>query len=63
MSNQGGRGSDRLLVEHPNRHVVLVGHGTAWTLAAAALTGVAPDLDGWRSSSMPDVIEVPRSIG
>lgn len=52
-----------LLAEHPDCDLVLVGHGTAWTLVAAALTGAAPDLDRWRSLGMPDVVEVPRSIG
>mgnify|MGYP003852005189 CR=1 FL=1 len=36
--------------------VVLVGHGTAWTLLVAELTGSAPDLDRWRALAMPDVI-------
>lgn len=34
--------------------VVLVGHGTAWTLLVSALIGEAPDLDGWESMTMPD---------
>ncbi len=34
--------------------VVLVGHGTAWTLLVAALTGEAPDLDRWEQMTMPD---------
>jgi len=34
--------------------VVLVGHGTAWTLLVSALTGQAPDLDAWEHLSMPD---------
>lgn len=38
---------------HP-RPVVVVGHGTAWTIAVAALTGTRPDLDGWSSMTMPD---------
>ena len=35
--------------------LVLVGHGTAWTLALAALTGAEPDLDRWAALRMPDV--------
>jgi len=34
--------------------VVLVGHGTAWTLLVSALIGEAPDLDSWELMSMPD---------
>lgn len=34
--------------------VVLVGHGTAWTLLVSALTGAAPDLDSWDQLTMPD---------
>jgi broad specificity phosphatase PhoE len=41
---------------HPTEPLVLVGHGTAWTLLAAALTGTTPDLERWQR--MPDVIEV-----
>ncbi|MGH3496495.1 MAG: histidine phosphatase family protein [Nocardioidaceae bacterium] len=35
--------------------VVMVGHGTAWTLLVAALTGAVPDLLAWQSMTMPDV--------
>ena len=38
--------------------MVLVGHGTAWTLVVADLTGRAPDLDRWESLAMPDVLTV-----
>jgi broad specificity phosphatase PhoE len=48
----------RILAEHVGRDVVLVGHGTAWTLLVAELTGAEPDLDRWRGLSMPDVIVV-----
>lgn len=34
--------------------IVLVGHGTAWTLLVAELTGTPADLDGWAKMSMPD---------
>lgn len=42
----------------PGRDVVLVGHGTAWTLLAAELTGTEPDLERWRTLAMPGVIVV-----
>jgi broad specificity phosphatase PhoE len=35
--------------------LVLVGHGTAWTVLVAALTGRPPDLEAWRRLAMPDV--------
>lgn len=34
--------------------LVLVGHGTAWTILVSELTDSAPDLAGWTSMSMPD---------
>jgi broad specificity phosphatase PhoE len=34
--------------------VVLVGHGTAWTVLVAALTHRPPDVDAWRGLHMPD---------
>lgn len=40
--------------------VVLVGHGTAWTILAAALTGKEPDLERWQHLRMPDVITITR---
>lgn len=51
-----------ILRTHPGQDVVLVGHGTAWTLLAATLTGAAPDLDRWRALGMPDVIEVEQPL-
>lgn len=48
-----------ILGVHGGGDVVLVGHGTAWTLLAAALTGAAPDLARWERLRMPDVIDVP----
>jgi hypothetical protein len=39
--------------------VVLVGHGTAWTLVVADLTGQPPDLARWATLAMPDLITVP----
>ena len=38
--------------------VALAGHGTAFTLLVAALTGAPPDLDGWRRMGMPDHLVV-----
>lgn len=34
--------------------LVLVGHGTAWTLLVAALTASPPDLAGWERMGLPD---------
>lgn len=48
----------RVLEVHGDDDVVLVGHGTAWTLVVADLTGRAPDLDRWAALAMPDVITV-----
>ena len=48
----------KILAEHPGRDVVLVGHGTAWTLLTAVLTGTEPDLERWQTMAMPDVITV-----
>jgi len=50
----------RILDVHAREDVVLVGHGTAWTLVVAELTASAPDLDRWASLAMPDVIVVPE---
>ena len=49
-----------LLARHPDDDLVLVGHGTAWTLLRAALTGEEPDLDAWAALRMPDVWRLPR---
>ena len=45
-----------LLAAHAGDDVVLVGHGTAWTLLAAELTGTPPDLERWSRLALPDVI-------
>ncbi len=37
--------------------LVLVGHGTAWTLLVAAVTGRPPDLEAWARLGMPDVVQ------
>lgn len=34
--------------------VVLVGHGTAWTILVARLTGAVPDVAAWKSMGFPD---------
>ena len=47
-----------ILGVHADEDVVLVGHGTAWTVVAAALTGTEPDLDRWANLGTPDVIRV-----
>ena len=41
--------------QDPSDELVLVGHGTAWTLLVAELTGRPPDLDGWEHMAMPDL--------
>jgi broad specificity phosphatase PhoE len=45
-----------ILSAHAGEDVVLVGHGTAWTVLVAELTGAAPDLDRWRALAMPDLL-------
>jgi broad specificity phosphatase PhoE len=49
---------DAILAEQGARDVVLVGHGTAWTLVAAHLTGAEPDVDRWARLGLPDLITV-----
>lgn len=48
----------RVLAVHGDDDVVLVGHGTAWTVVVADLTGRPPDLERWDALAMPDVITV-----
>ena len=38
--------------------VVLVGHGTAWTLLVAEVTGAEPDVEAWQALAMPDLLRV-----
>jgi broad specificity phosphatase PhoE len=45
----------RLLAAHGAEDVVLVGHGTAWTLLVSELSGEPPDLERWARLAMPDV--------
>jgi broad specificity phosphatase PhoE len=47
----------RIIGEHAE--VVLVGHGTAWTLLVSELTGRTPDLYAWRRLRMPDLWVLP----
>ena len=49
-----------ILDQHPDHDIVLVGHGTAWTLARAELMGEPPDLHWWMRLSLPHVACVPR---
>ena len=49
-----------ILAAYGDDDVVLVGHGTAWTVLAAALTATEPDLDRWRALQMPDLVIVER---
>ncbi len=46
-----------VLITHHGEDVVLVGHGTAWTLLVAHLRGAPPDIDAWARLGLPDVIE------
>ena len=45
-----------ILSAHKGEDVVLVGHGTAWTVLVAAFTGQPPDLERWSQLGLPDVI-------
>ncbi len=45
----------RILADRPDDEIVLSGHGTAWTLLAAELTGRPPDLEAWAQLRMPDL--------
>lgn len=49
----------RILDVHAGEDVVLVGHGTAWTVLVAELTGRPPDLERWARLALPDLIELP----
>ena len=52
-----------ILSAHATGDVVLVGHGTAWTVLASELTGTPPDLDRWSVMTMPDLLVVPLPEG
>jgi broad specificity phosphatase PhoE len=45
-----------LVGRHPDSDVVLVGHGTTWTLLDADVRDVEPDLDRWARLAMPDLL-------
>jgi broad specificity phosphatase PhoE len=47
-----------MLVAHAGEQVVLVGHGTCWTVLVAALTGAPPDLERRTAPTLPDVIRL-----
>ena len=51
----------RILDRHPGDDVVMVGHGTAWTLLVSEISGEPPDLDAWAALRMPDVWVVDRA--
>jgi len=46
-----------ILDRHLDRDVVLVGHGTAWTLLRSALSGEPPDPEWWARLAMPDLAQ------
>lgn len=48
----------RLIDRLPDRPLVLVGHGIAWTLLVAEYTDSQPDPELWASLGMPDLIVV-----
>jgi len=52
-----------ILAGHAGGDVVLAGHGTAWTVLVAELTGAAPDLSRWAQLRMPDLIRVAHPQG
>ncbi len=52
----------RILADHSGDEVVLVGHGTAWTVLSAELTGRPPDLDAWARLEMPDLWVVETDV-
>jgi broad specificity phosphatase PhoE len=54
---------DAILAAHGDEDLVLVGHGTAWTLVVAQLTAARPDLDLWRALAMPDLLAIRRPEG
>lgn len=45
-----------LRAAHGEEDVVLVGHGTAFTVLEAELTGRPPDLERWATLRMPDLV-------
>ena len=57
------RAARGILAAHADEDVVLVGHGTAWTVLVSELTGTPPDLDRWSVMTMPDLLLVPLPEG
>ena len=43
-----------VLAAFPDDDIVLVGHGTAFTLLVGALIGTPPDVDAWSALLLPD---------
>jgi len=52
-----------ILGAHAEEEVVLVGHGTAWTVLVSELTGAPPDLGRWRTMTLPDLLVVTDTSG
>lgn len=46
----------KIRADHPQSDLVLVGHGTAWTMLVAHLTDTEPDLTALRARAFPDVV-------
>jgi broad specificity phosphatase PhoE len=46
-----------ILDRRADHDVVLVGHGTAWTVLRSALSGEPPDLEWWARLAMPDLAQ------
>lgn len=51
-----------VLAAHEGEDVVLVGHGTAWTLTVSRITSQPPDLRRWRELTFPDLFII-RGLG
>ena len=51
------------IVERSPTDVVLVGHGTAWTLLVSEITGQAPDLESWGRLQTPDLCTLDLDLG
>jgi broad specificity phosphatase PhoE len=52
------RAINQIATTHEEDVLILVGHGTAWTLAVAALTGAAPDAMAWKRLLFPDYVMI-----
>jgi len=48
------RATIRIVERAHSGDVVLVGHGTSWTLLASALTATTPTFDMWQDMTQPD---------